>query len=74
MMGDDVGIDSRARFEAYCERDPTDGGPVQFDGAWRRWQAAEADALERAAALVNSADGEMLTHREVAAAIRELKL
>ncbi len=76
---------SRTRFEAYCERDPTDGGPVQFDGAWRLWQAAEADALERCAKLCLSVAQEEYRRRGVvtgsysigaefcAAAIRELK-
>ncbi len=72
-----MSTDSRERFEAcvsvFVKSHPSPLPKLALAHAWYFYQAAEADALERAAELVTSADGEMLTHHEVAAAIRELK-
>ncbi len=48
MMGDDVGIDSRERFEAWWESTGSTSEMERSD-CRRAWQACEADALERAA-------------------------
>ncbi len=108
-MGDDVGTDSRDRFETWWRSRFAERETVDTGFGWDCWQACEADALEqrdgetlidfrlrtnpeyrrlfikesnelagadaleRAAELVTSADGEMLTHHEVAAAILKLK-